>query len=62
MAIDFPNSPSVDQTYSINGKIYKWDGEKWNIVNSAIAAPAEIYDVTVWMRMETNQCLLQKDD
>jgi len=54
MAIDFPNSPSVDQTYSINGKIYKWDGEKWNIVNSAIAAPAEIYDLTVLMRMETN--------
>lgn len=54
MAIDFPNSPSVDETYSINGKIYKWDGEKWNIVNSAIAAPSEIYDLTVLMRMETN--------
>lgn len=52
MALDFPNSPSLDQTYSVNGKIYKWNGEKWIIVTTTLTS-GEMYDYTVLFRMET---------
>jgi len=29
MAIDFPNSPSTNDTYTVNGRTYIWNGEKW---------------------------------
>lgn len=29
MALNFPNSPQTNDTVSFNGKVYKWDGEKW---------------------------------
>ena len=29
MAIDFPNSPSSGDIYTVNGKQWQWDGEKW---------------------------------
>ena len=29
MAIDFPNSPSTNDTYTVNGRTYTWNGEKW---------------------------------
>ena len=32
MAIDFPNSPVTDQTYSVGSKTWKYDGEKWLIL------------------------------
>jgi len=31
MAIDFPDSPSVNDTYVAGGKTYKWDGTAWEI-------------------------------
>ena len=29
MAIDFPNSPSLNQTYTVGSKTWSYDGEKW---------------------------------
>jgi hypothetical protein len=29
MAIDFPNSPSSGDIYTVNGKQWSWDGAKW---------------------------------
>src|SRR5262245_4265560 len=29
MAFDFPNSPTIGQTYSSGGVTYKWDGQAW---------------------------------
>lgn len=30
MAVNFPNSPNVNDQVTISGRIYEWDGEKWN--------------------------------
>ena len=30
MALDFPNSPSVNQVYSSGGYSWEWDGSSWN--------------------------------
>ena len=30
MAINFPNSPSLNETYSENDTSWKWDGTSWN--------------------------------
>lgn len=32
--IDFPSSPTVDQTYTFNGRTWKWNGSGWEIVGS----------------------------
>lgn len=29
MPVNFPNSPTVGDTFVTNGKTYQWDGEKW---------------------------------
>ena len=31
MAIDFPDSPSVNDTFTAGGKVYQWDGTVWEI-------------------------------
>ena len=35
MALDFPSSPSVEQTYTSGGKTWKWDGLKWVAISAA---------------------------
>lgn len=43
MAITFPNSPTLNQTYTAeNGLIYVWDGEKWK-TNGSFAADTGAY-------------------
>ena len=37
MAIDFPNTPTLNQTYTVGNKTWQYDGEKWVVVaNSTI--------------------------
>jgi hypothetical protein len=31
MALDFPNSPTIGQTYTSGGLTWKWDGVKWTV-------------------------------
>jgi hypothetical protein len=33
MAIDFPNSPTTNQTYTVSGRTWKWTGSVWDLVN-----------------------------
>ncbi len=32
MAIDFPNLPTVNQTFTSSGRTWKWTGVRWEIV------------------------------
>ena len=38
MAINFPNSPSVDDTHTANGITWKWDGTTWKVGISTVNA------------------------
>jgi hypothetical protein len=33
-ALNFPNSPSLGQTYTANGSSWQWDGTSWLAANS----------------------------
>lgn len=35
-ALNFPPSPTLNQTYSANGKTWSWDGVSWNSNNISI--------------------------
>ena len=35
-AIDFPNSPSVDQTHTVGDRTWKWNGSQWKVVRSVL--------------------------
>ncbi len=37
MAINFPSSPSLNQTYTYEGRTWKWNGVGWQIFNSSIS-------------------------
>ena len=32
--INFPSSPALDQTYTFNGRSWKWNGASWDFVGS----------------------------
>ena len=36
MALNFPNNPTVDQEYTLGTRTWRWDGNKWNLINSGI--------------------------
>lgn len=51
MALTFPSSPTIGQTYTLNGEIYQYDGKRWRTQISAIDttgtlqnAGGDIYD------------------
>ena len=29
MALNFPSSPELNETYTVNGVTYTWDSQKW---------------------------------
>lgn len=39
MAIDFPNTPSINDLHSSSGKTWKWDGEKWIVIYTDLSGP-----------------------
>jgi plastocyanin len=34
MALNFPNSPSVNQVYTVDQKSWRWTGSVWNVISS----------------------------
>ena len=38
-AIDFPNSPSVNDTHTVGDLTWRWDGTVWNSVRSVAQGP-----------------------
>ena len=36
MAINFPDSPSLFQTHSVNGRSWRYDGEKWTLILASV--------------------------
>lgn len=50
MAINFPNSPATDDTYTVGSKTWKYDGEKWVIV--ADITKQDLLDLQVSLAME----------
>lgn len=39
MAIDFPNSPTLNQEFTVDTKTWKWDGTVWNLVAAGLPGP-----------------------
>jgi hypothetical protein len=39
-AVDFPNSPSVDQTFSVGDRTWKWTGTTWDAVVGPVGVAA----------------------
>jgi hypothetical protein len=39
-AVDFPNSPSVDQTFSVGERTWKWTGTTWDAVVGPVGVAA----------------------
>jgi hypothetical protein len=38
MAIDFPNSPAVDDIYTVGSRTWTWTGTNWELKSSAFGA------------------------
>jgi len=54
MPIDFPNSPTTNDFYTVGNRTWRYDGEKWVILNEAANQQNQLYDMMVMMNMETN--------
>ena len=68
MAIDFPNSPSVDEIYSVGDKSWLWNGTYWEVQGSPTStfsasdtAPASPSVGDIWYRSDTSQTLIYYD-
>lgn len=40
MPIDFPNSPSVNDVYTVDGRSWRWTGSVWESVTVTVVGPA----------------------
>ena len=48
-AIDFPNSPSVNDTHTVGNRVWKWNGTVWEVVRSTVPyATGATGPGTVW--------------
>ena len=59
MAINFPNSPSTNDTHTEVGKTWKWDGVTWNLqsegnYNLPIATAGELGGIKVGTGLQIN--------
>jgi len=64
MAIDFPNSPTTNDTHTVNGRTYVWTGDYWKIsgtssqgINLEISdtAPASPIQGDMWFESDTGR-------
>jgi hypothetical protein len=69
MAIDFPNSPSNNDIYTVNGKRWIYSNGKWSIYGStspdATASdtePTGVGDGHIWYRSDQSQTLIRYDN
>ena len=67
MAVNFPNSPSTNDTHTENGYTWKWDGTTWIIQSIAPPGPTgptgsgssdPIGSIVAWSGSTSNICLL----
>lgn len=49
MPINFPSSPSTNDTYTYLNRTWKFNGEGWEMVNASGAAEEAIY----WMQVHS---------
>ena len=35
-AIDFPNSPSLNQTHTVGNRVWKWNGTTWDVLRATV--------------------------
>lgn len=68
MAIDFPDSPSVDEIYSVGDKSWLWNGTYWEVQGSPTStfsasdtAPSSPNAGDIWYRSDTSQTLIYYD-
>lgn len=43
MALDFPNSPAVDDQFAANGKTWVWNGSTWKTLRTTTATAVLAY-------------------
>lgn len=53
MPIDFPDTPTVGDLHTVGSRTWRWDGEKWLVVDKNDANSQYLYDLQVLFRMET---------
>lgn len=46
MPLDFPTSPSVNDTYTFSGRTWKWNGEGWQLQSNVLSS-AQLADGSV---------------
>lgn len=54
MALDFPSSPILDQTYSFAGRIWRWNGESWVVVSVGVVGATGPTGATPFIPLATN--------
>jgi hypothetical protein len=54
MALDFPSSPILDQTYSFAGRIWRWNGESWVVVSVGLVGATGPTGATPLIPLATN--------
>lgn len=52
MAITFPSSPTTNQTHTVNGRTWIYDGEKWILSITTENTFATIRDTLIRFYME----------
>jgi len=69
MAIDFPNSPSDNDIYTVNGKRWIYSSGKWSIYGSTApdatasdTEPTGVGDGHIWYRSDESQTLIRYDN
>lgn len=51
MAINFPNTPALNDIYTVGGTSWKWDGTSWNIVTGD--SPASTFPMLIVRKTAT---------
>ena len=67
MAIDFPDSPSVDDTHTVGDRIWKWTGVYWELSSTSSlftasdTAPSSPTAGDIWFESSTGKTYIRYD-